>query len=88
MSRAVCRARLRSKTITLKARELHNSPPGWKYGSRGVIEAESAFRKIKHNGTVRRFFQRGLSKAKTKFHLVVLSHNLKKLWAVAELCAA
>ena len=68
----------------LKARELLNSPPGKEYRSRRMIEVESVFGQIKHNGNFRRFFLRGLSKVNTEFHLVTLAHNLKKWWATTQ----
>jgi transposase len=71
-----------------KARELLNSPPGKEYRSRRMIEVESVFGQIKHNGNFRRFFLRGLSKVNTEFHLVALAHNLKKWWATTQLCPA
>ena len=71
-----------------KARELLNSPPGREYRSRRLIEVESVFGQIKHNGNFRRFFLRGLSKVNTEFHLVALAHNLKKWWATTQPCPA
>jgi transposase len=67
-----------------QARELLNSPPGLEYRSRRLIEAESVFGQIKHNGGFRRFLLRGLSKVTTEFHLVAIAHNLKKWWAILE----
>ena len=55
-----------------KARDLLNSPPGLEYRSRRLIEAESVFGQIKHNGGFRRFLLRGLSKVRTEFHLVAM----------------
>ena len=69
-----------------KARELLNSPPGREYRSRRMIEVESVFGQIKHNGNFRRFTLRGLDKVKTEFHLVALAHNLKKWWATTQPC--
>lgn len=71
-----------------KARELLNSPPGIQYRSRRLIEAESVFGQIKHNGGFRRFLLRGLDKVKTEFHLVAMAHNLKKWWATTPPCPA
>jgi len=71
-----------------KARALLNSPPGREYRSRRMIEAESVFGQIKHNGNFRRFFLRGLSNVNTEFYLVTLAHNLKKWWATAQPCPA
>jgi len=71
-----------------KARELLNSPPGKEYRSRRMIEVESVFGQIKHNGNFRRFFLRGLSKVNTEFHLIAIAHNLKKWWATAQPCPA
>jgi len=71
-----------------KARELLNSPPGREYRSRRMIEVESVFGQIKHNGNFRRFFLHGLSKVNTEFHLVALAHNLKKWWATTPSCPA
>ena len=67
-----------------KARELLNSPPGREYRSRRLIEVESVFGQIKHNGNYRRFLLRGLQKVKTEFHLVAIAHNLKKWWATTQ----
>ena len=64
-----------------QARDLLNSPPGREYRSRRLVEVESVFGQIKHNGNFRRFLLRGLDKVNTEFHLVALAHNLKKLLA-------
>jgi len=50
-----------------KARELLNSPPGKEYRSRRMIEVESVFGQIKHNGNFRLFLLRGLPKVTTEF---------------------
>lgn len=71
-----------------RARELLNSPPGREYRSRRLIEAESVFGQIKHNGNYRRFYLRGLEKVKTEFHLVAIAHNLKKWWVTPQPCPA
>ena len=71
-----------------QARELLNSPPGLEYLSRRMIEVESVFGQIKHNGNFRRFLLKGLDKVKTEFHLVAIAHNLKKWWATASPCPA
>jgi len=71
-----------------QARELLNSPPGLEYRSRRMIEVESVFGQIKHNGHFRRFLLQGLSKVKTEFHLVAMAHNLKKWWATTSPCPA
>jgi transposase len=71
-----------------KARELLNSPPGKEYRSRRMIEVESVFGQIKHNGNFRRFFLRGLPKVNTEFHLIAIAHNLKKWWATPLTCPA
>jgi transposase len=71
-----------------KARELLNSPPGKEYRSRRMVEVESVFGQIKHNGNFRRFFLRGLQKVNTEFHLIAIAHNLKKWWATTPLCPA
>jgi transposase len=71
-----------------QARELLNSPPGREYRSRRMIEVESVFGQIKHNGNFRRFLLRGMDKVKTEFHLVALAHNLKKWSATTQPCPA
>jgi len=71
-----------------KARELLNRPPGREYRSRRMIEAESVFGPIKHNGGFRRFILRGLDKVNAEFHLVARAHNLNKWWATTQPCPA
>ena len=49
-----------------------------------MVEVESVFGQIKHNGYFRRFLLRGLQKVTTEFHLIAIAHNLKKWWATTQ----
>jgi hypothetical protein len=49
--------------------------------ARRSIEVEAVFGIIKQNMDFRRFHLRGLEKVKTKWGLVSIAHNMKKLAA-------
>jgi transposase len=61
-----------------KARKNLRSPQGETLRRRRLVEIESVFGQIKHNGAFRRFMLRGIEKVTVETGLLSLAHNLKK----------
>jgi transposase len=63
-----------------QARENLHTELGQQLKKRRSIEIESCFGDIKHNMGFRRFHLRGVKKVKTEITLVVMAHNLRKVY--------
>jgi hypothetical protein len=62
------------------ARKNLNSEKGVKYRKQRNHEPETIFGQIKQNKGFRRFLLRGLDKVEIEFGLLLISHNIQKLW--------
>ncbi len=63
-----------------QAKKNLTSPQGIKYRKKRSVEPESVFGQVKQNKGFRRFYLRGKQKIEIEFGLVLIAHNIQKLW--------